>query len=99
MENYYNTTNESGKQLEAFETKAKTQNEKIMEFLSGQKAIEYGASQLLKIVFNGTIPLTSVRRSITNLVAENRLRYTGDTRMGSFGRQEKLIIVNELLTF
>ena len=98
MKNYYNTTNESGQQLKTFETKAKTQNEKIMEFLSYQKSIEYGASQLLRLVFNGTIPITSVRRSITNLVAENRLRYTGDTRMGSFGRQEKLIIINELPT-
>ena len=31
MKNYYNTTNESGQQLKTFETKAKTQNEKINE--------------------------------------------------------------------
>ena len=74
MKNYYNTTNESGQQLEVFETKAKTQNEKIMEFLSDQKSIEYGASQLLRLVFNGAIPITSVRRSITNLEARGSHR-------------------------
>ena len=91
MKNYYNTTNESGQQLKTFETKAKTQNEKIMEFLSDQKSIEYGASQLLRLVFNGTIPITSVRRSITNLVAENRLRYTGDTRHERYRRSDERI--------
>ena len=91
MKEYYNTTNESTEQLEMFESKAKTQSEIIMEFLATQPSIEYGSSQLLRLVFKDTIPITSVRRSISDLVKENKLIYTGGTREGMFGRNENLI--------
>ena len=91
MKEYYNTTNESAEQLEMFESKAKTQSEMIMKFLSSKPSAEYGASRLLSIVFNESIPITSVRRSISNLVKENKLIYTGGTREGMFGRNENLI--------
>jgi hypothetical protein len=91
MKEYYNTTNESAEQLEMFESKAKTQSEMIMKFLSSKPSAEYGASRLLSIVFNESIPITSVRRSISNLVKENKLIYTGGTREGLFGRNENLI--------
>ena len=91
MKEYYNTTGESGVQLEIFKKKAKTQSEMIMKFLSLQPLVEYGASQLLKLVFKNSVPITSVRRSITNLVNDNKLIYTGGTREGLFGRNEKLI--------
>ena len=91
MKEYYITTNESAEQLEMFESKAKTQSEIIMKFLSSKPSAEYGASQLLSIVFKDTIPITSVRRSISNLVKENKLIYTGGTREGMFGRNENLI--------
>ena len=91
MKEYYNTTGESGVQLEIFKNKAKTQSEMIMKFLSSQPLVEYGASQLLKLVFKNSVPITSVRRSITNLVNDNKLIYTGGTREGLFGRNENLI--------
>ena len=91
MKEYYITTNESAEQLEMFESKAKTQSEMIMKFLSSKPSAEYGASRLLSIVFNESIPITSVRRSISNLVKENKLIYTGGTREGLFGRNENLI--------
>ena len=91
MKEYYNTTGESGVQLEIFKKKAKTQSEMIMKFLSSQPLVEYGASQLLKLVFKNSVPITSVRRSISNLVNDNKLIYTGGTREGLFGRNENLI--------
>ena len=91
MGNYHNTTGESGMQLEVFEKKAKTQSEMIMRFLSSQPMVEYGASQLLRLAFNGSIPITSVRRSISDLVKENKLFYTGGVREGLFGRNENLV--------
>lgn len=98
MKEYYNTTKELGTQLEVFETKAKSQSEKIMDFLITQPSVEYGASQLLRLVFKDTVPITSVRRSISNLVKQNRLIYTGRTREGNFGRNENLIIIKLLPT-
>jgi hypothetical protein len=96
MKEYYNTTNESTEQLEMFESKAKTQSEIIMEFLATQPSIEYGSSQLLRLVFKDTIPITSVRRSISNLVRQNKLIYSGGTRQGLFGRNENLIKIKLL---
>tara|TARA_B110000483_G_C17733867_1_gene365799 strand:+ start:243 stop:533 length:291 start_codon:yes stop_codon:yes gene_type:complete len=96
MKEYYNTTNESAEQLEMFESKAKTQSEIIMKFLSSKPSAEYGASQLLSIVFKDTIPITSVRRSISNLVRQNKLIYSGGTRQGLFGRNENLIKIKLL---
>ena len=88
---YYNTTNESGEQLGIFHEKAKTQDILILEFFQDQPAVEYGASQVLRAVFSDRVPLTSVRRSISNLVAENKLEYSGRMRKGNYNRNEKLI--------
>ena len=91
MGNYYNTTGEEGEQLEVFKTKAKSQSEIIMKFLSSQPMVEYGASQLLRLAFNSSVPITSIRRSISDLVKENKLFYTGGVREGLFGRNENLV--------
>jgi hypothetical protein len=89
--NYYNTTNESGDQLQAFKKKTETQANKILEFFKDQPAVEYGASSIHLALFGHDTPITSVRRSITNLVDNGKLEYSGRMRKGNYGRNEKLI--------
>jgi hypothetical protein len=89
--NYYNTTNESGEQLEVFKKKAQTQSDKILEFFKDQPAVEYGASSIHLALFGHDTPITSVRRSITDLVKDGKLEYSGRLRMGNYKRNEKLI--------
>ena len=88
---YYNTTNESGEQLQAFKKKTKTQSDKILEFFREQPAVEYGASRVHLALFGNNTPMTSTRRSISNLVKDEKLEYSGRMRKGNYGRNEKLI--------
>ena len=88
---YYNTTNESAQQLEVFKKKTKTQTDKILEFFREQPAVEYGASRVHLALFGNNTPMTSTRRSISNLVKDEKLEYSGRMRLGNYGRNEKLI--------
>lgn len=88
---YYNTTSESGEQLQAFKKKTKTQTDKILEFFKDQPAVEYGASRVHLALFGNNTPMTSTRRSISNLVKDEKLEYSGRMRKGNYGRNEKLI--------
>ena len=88
---YYNTTQEQGEQLAIFKKRAKKQDDKILEFFQDNPMVEFGASQVWNALFYNSVPITSVRRSVTNLVQDNKLEYTGRKRKGVFGRNESLI--------
>lgn len=88
---YYNTTSESAQQLEVFKKKTETQTHKILEFFKDQPAVEYGASRVHLALFGNNTPITSTRRSISNLVKDEKLEYSGRMRIGNYGRNEKLI--------
>jgi hypothetical protein len=82
---YYNTTNVSGDLLLEFEDKAQTQEQAILnEF---KKHPEYSPADLFYL-FIGKYPITSIRRSLTNLTNEGKLIKTGFKRKGLFGRME-----------
>ena len=66
--NYYNTTKEKGKDLEQYQAKAKTQDQKILDIFKRHKA-EYSASQIWGML-SRECPITSVRRSLSNLSKE-----------------------------
>ena len=88
---YYNTTKEQGEQLAIFKSKTKKQDDKILDFFKDNPMVEFGASQVWNALFYNSVPITSVRRSVTNLVQDNKLEYTGRKRKGVFGRNESLI--------
>lgn len=88
---YYNTASESEHQLEVFKKKTETQSNKILEFFKDQPMVEYGASRVHLALFGNNTPITSVRRSITDLISDDKLEYSGRKRAGNYGRNEKLI--------
>ena len=88
---YYNSTKEQGEQLAIFKKQAKKQDDKVLDFFKENPRVEFGASQVWNALFFNSSPITSVRRSITDLVQENKLEYTGRKRKGMFGRNESLI--------
>ena len=92
---YYNTTNEQGEALEQYKSKASTQDEKILDIFNRHKK-EFSASQLWGML-SRECPLTSVRRSLSNLSKEydllgnkldNKLTITGNKIKGLYGRNE-----------
>jgi predicted HTH transcriptional regulator len=81
---YFNTTNESGKQLEIFEQTAKNQEEQILELMKLYKKLS--PSDVNKYFTN--YPLTSVRRALTNLSNQGKLIKTNEKKLGIYGREE-----------
>ena len=77
------------------ERKAREQEERVLRyFRANPKA--WGPSEVHEAAFAKSVPLTSVRRAMTNLSDEDLhpdgppLVKTSDTRPGSFGRREHL---------
>lgn len=82
---YYNTTQESGKELKTYREKAKTQDQRVLQlFNKGSKL----SASLLHPAFN--CPITSIRRSLNTLEKEGKIEKTGIKITGSYGRKENL---------
>ena len=85
---YYNTTRQEGKQLEVSWDKTKSQDDKVMEYF---RAHGKATPSEVWIHFNeneNNVPITSIRRSITNLTSYNMLSKTEKKREGVYGRPE-----------
>ena len=83
---YYNTTYISLDDLKKEITNAKYQEDKIMIFFKGRPNIGYTPFDILKMVFSGSTPITSVRRAMTNLTTDNKLIKTNNQRQGEYGK-------------
>ena len=62
---FHNTTNESGDQLEMFENRANKQETVVLALY--RKAGRLTASECFRLYPDQGIPITSIRRAITNL--------------------------------
>lgn len=88
MKTFYNTTSESGAALQQYRTKAHTQDDFILELFK-KTGMALTPSQVWKSLFDTSrVPITSVRRSITNLTKQGLLKNTLKKRAGHFGRPE-----------
>lgn len=82
---YYNTTKQTGENLQEYKAKSKTQDELIMDAFMEHKSLS--PSMVLEVT-KMNCPITSIRRSITNLTNEGKLTKTFITRKGVYGRPE-----------
>lgn len=91
---YYNTTKQKRTALEVYRTKALNQEEIIMEVMRRYKAMT--ASRLWRNLQKNKLnwPITSVRRSLTNLMNQGVLR-KGDLVGGIYGRPEHIYHYNK----
>lgn len=86
---YHNTVPVQGKELKEYQAKAASQDAVILElFQSGVKLTPDEARELLirQKKIGASTPITSVRRAISNLVRDNKLKETGEKRAGNYGR-------------
>jgi len=104
---YYNTTSSSGKELSENKKKAKTQDEKILEFFKVSGKLS--ASLIFPLM---NCPITSIRRSLNTLskpsmktvqlasggeysiVQPAKIRKTDIKVNGLYGRKEYLYSIN-----
>jgi hypothetical protein len=99
---YFNTTNESGTTLKNNVAKAKSQEEKIFklfqldfEYWSKNKNPYIGLTPVDLLDFFPKYPITSIRRSLTNLTKQGKLIKTDEKRIGMYGRSEYVLKLNE----
>ena len=97
MYSYHDTVTESGVNLDTYESKAKSQELLIMDFFNAHKGLYFGASQIWMQCFEKNTPITSVRRSLTNLSNDTdrhgnkvtpRLKHLDIKIKGLYGRSE-----------
>jgi len=87
---YYNTNNESGETLQKSKAKAESQEAAIKTIFEMQyKNSDFGFTADELTTFFPTLPITSLRRSLTNLCGEKWgcfLVKSDVMRMGSYGK-------------
>lgn len=84
---YYNTTHETGSALATSKRKANSQNARIVELFTKWPNEHLSPSQVHSRLFSGTnTPLTSVRRSMTNLAAQGIIEKTSVMVKGLYGK-------------
>ena len=86
---YYNTNRERGATLKASERKCGKQEAAVLAFYQARGGKWFSPEQVLRRVFGShiEIPLTSVRRAITNLEARGKLIKSDKPMvMGGYGK-------------
>ena len=84
---YYNTTKSRGRILQKFEKAVETQEEKVMLiFKASLKGLT--ASEVFRQYPDERVPLTSIRRAITNLMNERKLVKTEIQKQGMYDKPE-----------
>jgi len=95
---FYNTTNESGKDLEDLQKKALTQENVIACFFEANPGELYTPWEVRALAFPmpGRPPITSIRRAISNLTKAHILTKTDHKKqVGEYGHNSYSWILNE----
>lgn len=82
---YYNTTHSSGADLQKFEIKAQSQEEQIEIWLSTKR---HATPSQVQNGLMPLVPITSIRRAMTNLTHAGKLEKTERQIQGPYGRPE-----------
>jgi hypothetical protein len=83
---YHNTNNEHGAVLQRSEQKAQTQEEIILAFFMRNAGKAYTPEEVHRAVNLPMVPITSIRRAISNLTNRGHLVKTQEQRTGAYGK-------------
>ena len=90
---YHNTTHSTGEEVKRYRKKVQTQEQMILAFFRANANFKHTASDVLRAMLlnaevNHNVPLTSIRRGITNLMTSRKIEKTTHQRTGPYGRPE-----------
>ena len=85
---YFNTTHQTGSTVAQFRRQAETQNQRILAYFQKYPKERFTPSEILHNVFHNCVPITSVRRSMTDLTNAGELRKTSTQKPGLYDRPE-----------
>ena len=81
LDGYWNTNKEKGNVLKESRKKANAQDNRILEYFMKYEGHDFSRHDISSLVFNESIPYTSVQRSITNLTSAGYLIKNGKEKM------------------
>ena len=82
---YHNSTDLEGKALETSVRKAKTQEEAIYALFKARPSDILTPFEVQRLLDNQFVPITSIRRAISNLTREEKLVKTPYKKKGEYG--------------
>ena len=85
---HFNTTHESGAKLDDYEGKARSQEDLILGYFMLNYPHARSPSQVQERLGLHYVPLTSIRRAMTNLTTRGKLEKTDQKVKGQYGRPE-----------
>jgi len=85
---YHNTTESTGSELLEYEDKALRQEKRILAFLKLDSNRAITPSTACRWIFKDSVPITSVRRALTNLTNSGEIVKTNVQTRGPYGRPE-----------
>ncbi len=85
---FYNTIGLQGDELAQATYRAGSQEAIVLEFFRRNRDTMFGPSEIHQRLFSPRIPLTSIRRAITNLTTAGYLRKTEAQTLGAYGQKE-----------
>jgi hypothetical protein len=97
-EQYFNTTNKSGEDLAKEKKNCATQEINIAKIFLRYRRLS--PSEVMKIYHRefAEVPLTSIRRAITNLTNDGALVKTKNKKMGLYGKPEYVWVLTGITT-
>ena len=87
---YYNTNEESGKTLNNSRRKAETQEEIILDLFKRNPKFHmtpFDIQDAIRALYSVKVPITSVRRAMTDLTTEGWLIKTDIMKKGRYGKE------------
>jgi Fe2+ or Zn2+ uptake regulation protein len=86
---FYNTIQEDDNALELSKKKAERQEDRILDYFQRHPFDSYTPFEIQHRVFgaNGKVPITSVRRALTNLTDSGLLEKLEDFKLEVFGKR------------
>jgi len=85
---YHNTTESTMSELKLYEHRANSQEGNILNWFREYPRLPHSPSSLQTILFYSEVPITSVRRALTNLTNSGDLVKTDRQVKGPYGRPE-----------
>lgn len=92
---FFNTNSTKGEQLKKEWLNASHQEEEVISFFEKNPNNLYTPFEIQKEVFKEKVPITSVRRAITNLTSKDRLLKTDHQKKGVYGKANYCWVLNQ----
>lgn len=83
---YYNTNNESGAELKKSWKTTEAQEDIILAYFKINPDKLFSPDDIYSLFDPTKVPITSIRRSITNLTTDGYLEKTGVQKIGRYGK-------------